>query len=157
MPESIFSGAQARAWPIIEAGVSEGMSASQALSEYRSGGGHIRTQDWYRAYRMYEGSSKEWERLTYIKNTDSVPASMFGESPYNFAQRYVVQYKAYITNADTGEREQVYRQVESDRLLTWTEWQDAMKKNLIEDVSSPAQDVSFISEIHFFERQGHSE
>lgn len=151
MPE-MWTGAQRNAWSYIEYAVGEGYSRSEALSEYRAGGGKIRTQDWYRAYERYQSSSEEWNKVMYLKNADTVPASYFADSPIQYNNKYVIQYRGTVRDPETHLSTELYRQVESDRLLTWDEWQRAMRNNLAESAYIEDAEVMTISEISFFAR-----
>lgn len=145
-----WTKAQRQAWGYIESYVSEGYTASEALKSYRESGGAIRTQDWYREYERYQVSGEEWNQLNLYRSTDTLPDHMFIDDPYKFSKKYVMQYSAYVRNADTGEIEQVYRQVESGRQLTKQQWLDAANNNLIGDKSMRVEEVQSIGEIGFF-------
>jgi hypothetical protein len=126
------------------------MTLTGALSEYRAGGGTIRTTDWLELWHRYGVAAQTWDTLYQYKPGDTVPESLFAQVDINYSSKYVMTYTTTIRDEFGNLVHDVQRQVESDRRLTLGEWTDAAKQNLYEDMSMPAQQVGEVTQVEFF-------
>lgn len=117
-----WSQSERMAWGYVRAGVDADLTATGALREYRSGGGAIRTQDWYDLWNKAEAAGDAWDKVSYLSPTDSVPESMFEPTDIQFEQRYVVNVNITGNTLQGETVTEMYRYIESDERLTWGEW-----------------------------------
>ena len=154
MTENLWSKSQREAWSYVEKGVNEGYTQTEALAEYRSGGGKIRTSSWGELWHRAEVSSERWNNLYQLKQTDEVPESFYAQTGIAFKEKYVMQFTTDIRSA-TGEiLHNIHRQVESAERLTLKQWSEAATESLQEDLSIDVSQVYSVRDIAFFERQG---
>jgi hypothetical protein len=113
---------QRMAWGYVRAGVDSDLSATGALREYRSGGGAIRTQDWYDLWNKAEAAGDAWDKVSYLTPSDSVPESMFEMTDIKFEQKYVMNVNLTGITVQGETITEMYRYVESDERLTKQEW-----------------------------------
>ena len=124
----MFTEAQKRAWDYMRSAVETGLKASEALYQYREGGGAIRTQDWYRAYNTYKEYGDVWERISRYSPTETIPDDFWQPAPRNFQRNYVVEVEIAKRNTFTGELERTFRYIESDYRISQSEIQDAIEE-----------------------------
>ena len=113
---------QRMAWGYVRAGVDSDLTATGALREYRSGGGAIRTQDWYDLWNKAESAGDAWDTLAYQTPTDTIPESMFEQTDIQVEQKYVMNVNLTGTTVQGETITEMYRYVESDERLTKKEW-----------------------------------
>lgn len=126
------------------------MTLTGALSDYRAGGGAIRTADWLELWHRYSDAAQTWDTLYQYKPGDVVPESLFAQVDVNYQSKYVMTYTTTVRDEFGNLIHDVQRQVESDRRLTLQEWTDAATENLFEDMSIPTQEVYQVTNVEFF-------
>jgi len=125
------------AWNYAREAVERGMSGNASLKEFRAGGGHVRTQDWYTLYRGAEDAGYQAEIAARLPQTYTVPGGAFWEVDVKYTSKYQMHYGAN-TVTDEGEViTDIWRTVQSDIPLTMTEWRALAVKNLRLDKSIP--------------------
>ncbi len=152
MPESLWTESQKRAWGFVESGVNRGMTQEQALQEYRSGGGKIRTQSWGELWHRYGEAGEQWSNLYQLKGTDVVPESMFEKVNIGYQEKYVMTFSVDIKTIGGEIKHGINRQVESSKRLTVSQWIEAAKEAMYEDPSDPTGSVTGVRNLEFFER-----
>lgn len=150
-PGDLWTPAQRQAWDYVKSGQGEDMTQTGALQAYRAGGGHIRTQDWGTLWHRYDEGVAQWDRLYQFKAGDVVPESLFTVVDINYAQRYTMTFKASIRDESGNIVHSVYRQVESDRLMTMAQWQASAAETLLEDPSQYSTELISLEDVQFFE------
>jgi hypothetical protein len=153
MPEQpdLWTPAQRQAWEYVKSAQGEDMSQTAALNEYRAGGGAIRTSDWGEIWHRYDEGAAQWDKLYQFGSQDTVPESLFNVVDINYAQRYTMTFRASVRDEEGNIIHDVYRQVESDRRLTLSEWQDAAGQALLDDPSVYTSEVLTLEDIEFWE------
>jgi hypothetical protein len=149
-----FTKSERMAWQYIESAVNQGINATKALTAYRDNGGKINTQKWYADYNKIESSAKEWNTLRYLKPTDTLPESLFLDTPNKYQNKYVVKFTASIRDQFTGEPVTLSRQVGFDNRPTLQELESIAEDYLTEDKSQPASVVIYTTELKFYKRAG---
>ena len=147
---NLWTNAQRQAWDYVKAGEGSGMTLTGALSDYRAGGGAIRTADWLELWHRYGDAAQTWDTLYQYKPGDVVPESLFAQVDVNYQSKYVMTYTTTVRDEFGNLVHDVQRQVESDRRLTLQEWTDAARQNLFEDMSIPTQEVYQVTNVEFF-------
>lgn len=120
-----WTRSQKIAWEFTLLGVGQGINATQALKQYRSGGGRIRDSSWYSLYKDAFSLYGHRESIVKIPMTYTVPETMSSEEDIAWRSRYVMQMKLYGVDTETGEHISQYVTAESDVLLTKKEWIDS--------------------------------
>jgi hypothetical protein len=128
MPLLSFTDAQIRAWDWVRAAIEDELSASEALSIYRSEGGKIRTQDWYRLYSSLNEFSSTWDTINQFSNNETIPERFWMPAPRAFENTYVAEVKLTIRNTETNELQTTYRYIESDHRMS----QDEIENYIVE-------------------------
>ena len=99
-----WSSSMVSAWQYAVSGVERGMTATEALADYRSGGGAIRTQDWYYLSREAQGARARGEIVAGLPFEQPIPSSAYTTVDMDYGQKYVVIQEATYTDAATGQR-----------------------------------------------------
>lgn len=136
-----WTTSQKIAFPLIESGVSRGLSATEALSQYRAGGGKIRDAYWYSLYKQTFEQQGIREKVTEIPITYTVPEQMFDPRDWDLTGKYAMQMKVTGKLVETGERITKWVTVESDELLTKAEWRDYAQDALFDTIGSPDMEI----------------
>ena len=152
MTESLWTESQKRAWGYVESGVNRGMKQVEALSEYRAGGGKIRTQAWGELWHRYTEAGSEWGKLYQLKSADTIPESMFEKVNIGYQEKYVMTFSVDIKTEFGEIKHNIHRQVESSHRLTLSQWVEAAKEAMYEDPSEPTTNVTGVRNMEFFER-----
>jgi hypothetical protein len=140
------------AWEYVNAAQRYGLRSSEALDAYKAGGGEIRRQWWFDLWHKAESASEEWGKIRYLSPSDTVPESMHDRVDINFSRKYVLNFSASATNAEGQRVPELYRYVESDRRLTWGEWQNAITQTLQSDPSFRGIVKYMLRDLKFYER-----
>ncbi len=149
----LWTSSQRQAWDYVKAAEGSGLNQSEALREYRAGGGAIRTSDWGMLWHRYDEGAAQWDRLYQFRSNDTVPESLFNPVNINYAEKYVMTFKATVRDENGNLVHDVYRQVESNERLTLAQWQSAATEALLEDPSQFSTGVVDLAELEFWERQ----
>jgi len=152
MTESLWTESQKQAWGYVESGINRGMGQVEALREYRSGGGKIRTQAWGELWHRYGEAGEEWGKLYQLKGVDIVPESMFERVNIRYQEKYVMTFSVDIKTKSGDIKHGIQRQVESSKRLSVSQWIEAAKQAMYEDPSDPTGSVTGVRNLEFFER-----
>ena len=158
MPTNDFwTNSQRQAWDYVKKAENGGMGQTEALRQYRAGGGAIRTSSWGELWQRYNTGSDAWDRLSQFKSSDTVPSSLFTQVGINYAERYTMTFTATVRGVSGDLIHNVHRQVSSDRQLTVSQWQSAAGETMIEDPSILTEEVVSVTDVNFYERMGVNE
>lgn len=149
-----WSDSQKQAWSFVEYAQGEGYNQTEALRQYRAGGGHIRTADWGQLWNVYDTGYDQWSEVYGLAGNDLVPADAFTDVDINYRDRYTYRFRGTIKDEYGNIQTGIYRQFSSDRRLTVTEVNQRAAEEYYGDPSTPAQEVYEINEFEFFERSG---
>ncbi len=152
MPRSEWTESQRAAWSFVEYGHSENMNQTEALREYRAGGGSIRTQDWGQLWNIYGEGYDQWSSVIGLYGDDLIPAEAFTQVDINFRDRYTYRFKATYKDEYGQIQSGVYRQFSSDRRLSVTQVNQNAAEAYYGDPSKPADEIIELGEFEFFER-----
>lgn len=132
-----YSQSMIEALPYIRRAVSEGLTATNALSQYRSGGGSIRDSSWYSMFRNEFAYSGTREKIKDVPYTYTVPETMFETDPFDYRQKYVMQLEVTGYSSELDQRITKWVSVESDHLLTKNEWRSYAQQAVFDTIGSP--------------------
>jgi hypothetical protein len=117
--------------------IREGISGTEALSQYREGGGHIATSYWFDVYRELKNADTGADLITTLPDDYYLPRESAAIEDINYASKYVLQVEVAATDIDGNVYPSLHRYVESDSEMTWGDWQGAVKEALMNDPSIP--------------------
>lgn len=117
-----WTQSQKRAFSYIRKGVSEKLSATGALKQYRSGGGQIGNELWYGLYKETFNQEGWKDTVQDIPRTYMVTEKMHQETDWDFREEYIMQMQVTGYSEEIGQRITKWVTVESDKLLTKQEW-----------------------------------
>lgn len=117
-----WSRSQKLAFPYIQLGVKQGLTASEALSQYRDGGGAIRDSSWYSLFKQEFAQYGVRENVFKIPMTYTVPETMFDPVDLDYRAKYVMNMKVSGYSSELNTRIVKWVTVESNELLTKSEW-----------------------------------
>ncbi|NIW97358.1 MAG: hypothetical protein GWN13_03765 [Phycisphaerae bacterium] len=131
------------AWSFILRGAKEGLSPTEALRQYRDGGGTIRNEYWYDAYREAQIVDEIGQQILDLPDYYTVNPYLATDSPFMWRQEWVMQIEVFGEDPETQERYSRWITVESDEPLTKEEYYD-MAQDVIDGTpgSIPFQIVS---------------
>jgi len=109
------------AWQYAVSAVESALTATEGLTEYRTGGGAIRTQDWYYLAGQARESYSRGETVSGLPFETPIPSSAYTVVDLDYGQKYVVVVKSTYTDAVTGKRITRDITVESDEVLPWND------------------------------------
>lgn len=117
-----WTQSQLVAWSYILSGAQQGLTATEALRQYRAGGGAIRDSLWYGLYKDAFSLVGVREKIEQIPMSYLVPESMATDSQFDWREKYVMQMRVHGIDPETGLGYSRYVTVENDRLVTKREW-----------------------------------
>lgn len=132
MPEIKWTDAMRQAWPWAQRAVSEGLSGAAGLRAFRSGGGHIRTVDWYNLMRWAQDAVMETEEETSYMADVPLPQSAYAKTPFDIREPYKMVAEVQFINPQTGERDKIVvscLDVETKSLAMWDAHLDVVLSN----------------------------
>jgi len=131
-----WTASQKIAFPYTQRGASEGLTATEALAQYRSGGGRIRDASWYALYKEAFAQVGVRDKVTHIPMTYTVPETMFEKVDYDYRRQYVMQMEVRGWCEELGQNVTRWVSIESDNLLTKGEWLYGAQKNINDRLGS---------------------
>jgi hypothetical protein len=144
-----WSDSQRRAWQYVLSAQDQGLGEVAALTEYRSGGGAIRTTSWVELWHRADQASSTWDNLYTLGGSDTVPESMFAETGINYKQKYIATFTFSMLGADGKTITTEYRTVESNTRLTLDEWKEGLGEAAFDYATGGYGNVREISSIEF--------
>lgn len=112
------------AWSFILRGAKEGLTATEALRQYRSGGGRIANEYWYDAFREAQIVDDIGQQIADLPDYYTVNPYLATDSPFQWRQEWVMQIEVWGEDPETQERYSRWITVESDEPLTKEEYYD---------------------------------
>lgn len=146
-----WSDSQRQAWQYVISAEEKGLGEVAALTEYRAGGGHIRTTSWVELWHRAESSASQWDTLYKLKPGDTVPESMYAETGMNYKQKYIATFAFSMLGADGKTITTEYRTLESANRLSLQEWKDGLAEAAYDYEHEGYGSVREISSIEFYE------
>lgn len=144
-----WSDSQRQAWQYVLSAQEGGLSTTEALAEYRAGGGAIRTSSWVELWHRADQAAEQWSKLYTIGQNDTVSESMFAETGLNYKQKYIATFTFSMLGADGETISTEYRTVESDKKLTLQEWYSALNEAAYDYMNEGYGTVREISNIEW--------
>lgn len=149
MPER-YTTSEAVAWEYVLNARSRELSATQALREYRAGGGHIRDSDWYYLYRSAADAEIATELSNRLPDYLYPTRDSFMYTPVNYQKPYVVKVKVTAVDSEGNVYPSFWRTIESNRNLKNKDWREAAIDYLTHDKSIPDITDVEIEEVMYF-------
>jgi hypothetical protein len=135
--EAGWTTAQKEALPYVYMYLERGMTGAEALKQYRAGGGHIRTQDWYAVAREVATAHDFSGYIPRLVPWSTIPKAWASEEDVEYSKQYVLKVKVTATDIYGNVYPDLYRYIESDTELTKREWFDKIKDALATDPTLP--------------------
>jgi hypothetical protein len=143
-PQEQWTKSQRIAFPFIQKAVSEGLTATAAINEYRAGGGAIRSQDWYSLFRQEFAQTGVRENIKEIPYTYTIPETMFDPRDWDTRGKYVVQMRVWGYSEELDTYIEKWVSVESDLLRTKAEYRTLAQQAVFDTIGSPDFTISEI-------------
>ena len=124
MPEERWTSAMRESWYYALSAVEREMSGATGLLDYRTGGGAIRTSDWY---TVYHNAERAYEQGGYpgMAGWDiPLPAAAHEVVDIDYEKEYVAVFEATYQYRVTGEYYTKMITVESRETLSVKEWEE---------------------------------
>jgi len=125
------------------------LSGAEALRQFRAGGGHIRTQDWYTLRRGAEDAATSAEIIKRLPGDMSPPLDWLPEVDFAFQRKYVMRVKANVMDAGGIVLTDVWRTIESDVNLSIDEWMDEYDDYIVDDPTIPNPTQWDVTDFYF--------
>ena len=126
------------------------MSASEGLRQYRTGGGKIRSSDWYYLRRLSADAAEVSEDVSYSPTANVVPDSAHTPIGWDYRQDYVATGVVTGFDPDTGEGITVHVTVESSEPLTLEQWSNAILSKVHEKEGSKPVGKAVLRKVNFY-------
>lgn len=141
-----WSQSQKDAFSYILSGVERQLSATNALNQYRSGGGRIGNELWYSLYKSEFNYRGVREQIKDIPITYNITEAMFEPTDFDYHSKYVMQMEVSGYSEELGMRITKWVTVESDEILTKAEWRYGAQQAINDTIGSiPLIVDSFLS------------
>ena len=124
MPEERWTSAMREAWYYALSAFERGMSGAAGLFDYRSGGGAIRTADWYTAYHTAERAYEQGGYPDMAGWDIPLPSAAHEVVDIDYEKEYVAVFEVTCQHRETGEYFTKMVTVESRSTLSIQEWQE---------------------------------
>jgi len=140
---------QRQAFSFVWRAVREGLSATEALRQYRSGGGRIRDAYWYDLYRQVQDEPEKSARLGELPEFYTPSDEFATEVYWDSRQQYLMKMKLHVIDPLTGAEFDQWYTVESDVPLTMAEWEDMAVTGFTSLYPEWSNAVAWATEFHF--------
>ena len=140
------------AWEYVLMAAKGGLTATEGLRQYRSGGGAIRNQFWYDAYREAEVVDMIGQQIQELPDYYQVNPYLATDSPFAWRQEWVMQMEVHGTDPETQEAYTRWITVESDEPMTKQDYGDAAQNSIDGTPGSIPFQVSDVSDYVFYRR-----
>jgi hypothetical protein len=100
------------------------MSQTEALDDYRFGGGHISNEGWSTLYHLAREAYETGELVAGQPWETPIPGTAYTKVDLDYSQPYVVIADVRYEDAATGERVRRSVTIEDDDVNTWDEIED---------------------------------
>ena len=132
-----YTTSEAIAWEYVLNARSRELSATEALRQYRSGGGHIRDADWYFLYRSAADAEYAQELSQRLPEYLYPSRDAFQYTPWRMEEKYIVKARVTARDSEGNIYPSFWRTVESGHNLTMKQWKEAVVDYLTHDPSIP--------------------
>jgi len=144
-----------KAWEYVVRGAKEGLSATEALRQYRSGGGAISNEYWYDAYNEAKDLAMLGEQIGELPDFYTVNEYLAIDSPFRWQQEWVMQMEVTGRDPETGEEISRWVTVESDTPLTKSEYQESAQASITANPGSSPFEIAGVIDWTFYHRTGY--
>jgi len=149
-----WTKSQVTAYPYIQKGVADGLTATAALKQFRAGGGSIRDAYWYALFREDFAQSGVRENILEIPMTYTIPDTMFQSVDYDYREKYVMQMKVRGYSQELDRTVTRWITAENDTMITKREWTYLAAQAIYDTIGSPPMIISSIVEWNPLKRSG---
>lgn len=132
-----WTKSQKVAFPFIQSGVSRQLSATEALRQYRAGGGAIRDSYWFSLYKQEFSSTGTRENIKQIPVTYMIPDAMFDPVDWDLREPYTMVMKVSGWSEELQVHITKHVTVESNQILTKAEWRWGAQQAINNTLGSP--------------------
>jgi len=140
------------AWSFVLRGAKEGLTATDALKQYRAGGGHIANDTWYNAYNEALIVDRVGEQIAELPEYYTVNEYLATDSPFMWQQEWVMQMEIWGEDSETHEQYHRWVTVESDEPMTVGEYQNAAQDAVDYTPGSIPFNVQSVTDYIFYRR-----
>jgi hypothetical protein len=132
MPDiSRWSQSMTNAWEYALAGLRSGLSQTEALAQYRGGGGAIRDSSWSSIWHSGETLGENTDFIIGMPKDWTIPESRFTPIGWASMQPYVTQVQISFFDQESKQWRQEWRTLEFDQRPTGDELNAAIRDQLI--------------------------
>ena len=114
------------AWQYAVSTIERGYTATFGLEDFRSGGGSIRTQDWYYLTGQARESQASGDLVQGLPFETPIPGQAYTEVEIDYGQKYVAVADLRYVDVATGEVMRRTITVENDQVQSWPDIEDAI-------------------------------
>lgn len=143
------------AWEFVLRGAKEGLTATEALRQYRDGGGAIRNQYWYDAWNSAKEVDEIGRQIDALPDYYQVNPYLATDSPFDWRQEWIMQIEVFGEDPETQERYTRWVTVESDEALTKGEYLDLAQEAIDYTPGSIPFQIIESSDFIFYRRVGY--
>lgn len=151
MPDQ-WTKSQKIAFAFVQSGVSRQLNATDALKQYRAGGGAIRDSSWYSLYKQEFAATGTRENIKQIPVTYTIPDAMFERVDWDLREPYTMVMKVHGWSEELQRHITKWVTVESNILLTKAEWRWGAQQAVSDTIGSPPFIISRFSEYIAYKR-----
>jgi len=114
------------AWQYAVSTIERGYTATFGLEDFRSGGGSIRTQDWYYLTGQARESQASGDLVQGLPFETPIPGQAYTTVEIDYGQKYVAVADLRYVDVATGEVMRRTITVENDAIQSWPDIEDAI-------------------------------
>jgi hypothetical protein len=145
-PQEEWSKNQQTAYEYIRSAVARGLTATSAVQEYRSGGGHIANDFWYKQFKIQFAHAGWRETIDDMPETYTVSEKMYRQVDWDLREKYAVMGRVRGYSEEVGAYIEKWVTAESDVPLTKTEWRGYLAQAVYDTIGSPSFEVEEVLE-----------
>ncbi len=146
MAEWIWTATMKLAAPFMSGFVMRGIKPTEALTIFRRAGGAIRTQDWFRAYKVVTSQVAHEETIKGMRATTIIHEDRFVDLGKKYRDPYVMRGEYEATNVLTGQRETRWASVGTDFEMSRRDWEEELEAAVMRTETSPTlRDFSWLT------------
>ena len=113
-------------WQYALRTVNEGLSGAAGLRALRTGGGEIRTKDWYQLMRWSNEAYNQAEAAEDFWRAIELPESVYAETPFQLREEYKMTAEVRFWNRDTNKYERHWYSVADNQSKSRELWMSAL-------------------------------
>jgi len=140
-------------WGYVLSGIESGLSGAESLLQYRAGGGHIRTQDFYNLRRSGIEAYGTQERVAGLPGEMPIPGVAHTDIDWDYGKEYVCVAEMKGTDPVTGDH--VTREITSlsSETHTLSEWEGAIMERNEDAEDASRTETPEIGRLWFYHRE----